>query len=194
MLGAIPSGDELVLYELHIGTFSQEGTFEGAIPRLPALADAGVTAIEVMPIATFPGSRGWGYDGLYTFAPHPAYGGPEGFARLVDAAHAAGLGVILDVVYNHVGPGDEALAAFGPYFTTRYETFWGKALDYSQPGVREWTLQNAEQWVRDYKVDGLRLDAVHAIFDDESPVHVCRELKERVGEAIVTSEMELRNL
>ena len=144
-----------------------------------------------MPIATFPGERGWGYDGLYTFAPQPAYGGPEGFARLVDAAHAAGLGVVLDVVYNHVGPGDEALEAFGPYFTTRYETFWGKALDYSQRAVREWAVQNAELWIRDYKVDGLRLDAVHAIFDDESPVHVCAELKQRVGDAIVTSETEI---
>ena len=183
-----PRLDELVLYELHVGAFSPEGTFDGAIPRLPELADAGVTAIEVMPIATFPGNRGWGYDGLYTFAPHPAYGGPLGFARLVDAAHAAGLGVILDVVYNHVGPGDEALAVFGPYFTTRHETFWGKALDYTRRHVREWAIQNAELWIRDYKVDGLRLDAVHAIFDDESPVHVCAELKERVGDALVISE------
>jgi maltooligosyltrehalose trehalohydrolase len=186
-----PKLDELVLYELHVGTFSPEGTFDGAIPRLPELAGAGITAIEVMPIATFLGSRGWGYDGLYTFAPHPAYGGPEGFARLVDAAHAAGLGVLLDVVYNHVGPGDEALEAFGPYFTSRHETFWGKALDYSQRAVREWAVQNAELWIRDYKVDGLRLDAVHAIFDDESPVHVCAELKQRVGGAIVTSETEI---
>src|SRR5207253_651123 len=98
---------------------------------------------------------------------------------------------VLDVVYNHVGPGDEALEAFGPYFTTRYETFWGKALDYSQRAVREWAVQNAELWIRDYKVDGLRLDAVHAIFDDESPVHVCAELKQRVGDAIVTSETEI---
>jgi maltooligosyltrehalose trehalohydrolase len=189
-----PKLDELVLYELHLGTFSEQGTFDGAVARLPELAAAGITAIEVMPIATFPGNRGWGYDGLYTFAPHPAYGGPEGFARLVDAAHAAGLGVILDVVYNHVGPGDEALEAFGPYFTTRYETFWGKAIDYSQRAVREWAIQNAELWIRDYKVDGLRLDAVHSIFDDESPVHVCAELKQRVGDAIVTSEMEIGDL
>jgi maltooligosyltrehalose trehalohydrolase len=189
-----PKLDELVLYELHLGAFSEQGTFDGAVARLPELAAAGITAIEVMPIATFPGNRGWGYDGLYTFAPHPAYGGPEGFARLVDAAHAAGLGVILDVVYNHVGPGDEALEAFGPYFTTRYETFWGKAIDYSQRAVREWAIQNAELWISDYKVDGLRLDAVHSIFDDESPVHVCAELKQRVGDAIVTSEMEIGDL
>ena len=117
-----------------------------------------------MPVATFPGKRGWGYDGLYTFAPHPAYGGPEGLARLVDAAHREGLGVVLDVVYNHIGPGNEALRAFGPYFTDRFgATPWGDALDYSQAGVREWAIQNAELWVRDYGIDGLRLDAVHAI-------------------------------
>ncbi len=122
--------DELVLYELHVGTFTSEGTFDAAIPRLPELRELGVTAIEVMPVATFPGNRGWGYDGLYASAPHPAYGGPDGFARLVDAAHATGLGVVLDVVYNHVGPGSEALAAFGPYFTDRYETPWGQAMNY----------------------------------------------------------------
>ena len=182
--------DELVLYELHVGTFSEEGTFEGVVPRLRGLRGLGVTAIELMPVATFPGDRGWGYDGLYTFAVHTAYGGPHGLAHLVDAAHAGGLGVILDVVYNHVGPGNEALTDFGPYFTDRHETFWGDALDYSQRGVREWALQNAEQWVRDFHVDGLRLDAVHAIFD-ASPLHVCAELKQRVGDALVISEMEI---
>jgi maltooligosyltrehalose trehalohydrolase len=182
--------DELVVYELHVGTFSDVGTFEGVVPRLRNLRELGVSAIELMPVATFPGERGWGYDGLYTYAAHPAYGGPHGLARLVDAAHAEGLGVILDVVYNHVGPGDGALRAFGPYFTDRHETFWGDALDYAQRGVREWAIQNAEQWVRDFHVDGLRLDAVHAIFDD-SPLHVCAELKERVGNALVISEMEV---
>jgi maltooligosyltrehalose trehalohydrolase len=182
--------DELVIYELHVGTFSEEGTFDGVLPRLRGLRELGVTAIELMPVATFPGDRGWGYDGLYSYAVHPAYGGPHGLARLVDAAHAEGLGVILDVVYNHVGPGNEALRAFGPYFTDRHETFWGDALDYSQRGVREWAIQNAEQWVRDFHVDGLRLDAVHAIFDD-SPLHVCAELKQRVGDALVISEMEI---
>jgi len=189
-----PKLDALVIYELHVGTFSREGTFDAAVPRFGDLAAAGITAVEVMPIASFPGERGWGYDGLYTSAPHPAYGGPEGFARFVDAAHAAGLGVILDVVYNHVGPGDEALDAFGPYFTTRHETFWGKAIDYTHRGVREWALQNAGLWVREYEVDGLRLDAVHAIFDDESQLHVCAELKQRVGGAVVISEMEIGNL
>jgi maltooligosyltrehalose trehalohydrolase len=183
-----------VIYELHVGTFSEEGTFDGAIPYLEELRELGVTAIELMPVATFPGNRGWGYDGLYAYAPHPAYGGPEGLARLVDAAHAAGLGVILDVVYNHVGPGSEALAAFGPYFTDRHETFWGESIDYERPAVREWAIQNACQWVRDYHVDGLRLDAVQAILDD-SPRHVLAELAERVHEesphALVISETEV---
>src|SRR5207247_6144923 len=115
--------DELVVYELHVGTFSDEGTFDGVLPRLRGLRELGVTAMELMPVATFPGERGWGYDGLYTYAVHPVYGGPHGLARLVDAAHTEGLGVILDVVYNHVGPGDEALRAFGPYFSDRHKTF-----------------------------------------------------------------------
>jgi maltooligosyltrehalose trehalohydrolase len=181
--------DELVLYELHVGTFSPDGTFDGVIPRLRELRELGVTAIELMPVATFPGERGWGYDGLYTWAPHPAYGGPEGLLRLVEAAHRQGLGVVLDVVYNHVGPGDEALRAFGPYFTDRHETFWGDAIDYAQPAVREWAIQNAELWVRQYGIDGLRLDATHAVFDD-SPTHVLAELAERVTPALVISEIE----
>jgi len=179
--------DELVLYELHVGTFTREGTFDAAIGELPRLRELGITAIELMPVATFPGGRGWGYDGVYAYAPHPAYGGPAGLARLVDAAHELGLGVFLDVVYNHIGPGSEAIAKFGPYFTDRHETFWGSAIDYSRRGVREWAIQNALMWTTEYKIDGLRLDAVHAIYDD-SPVHVLRELKERVP-GIVTSEM-----
>ena len=179
--------DELVLYELHVGTFTDDGTFDAVIPRLRGLRQLGVTAIELMPVATFPGSRGWGYDGVYTFAPHPAYGGPDGLARLVDAAHREGLGVLLDVVYNHIGPGSEAIGAFGPYFTDRFETFWGTAIDYSQRAVREWAIQNALMWTTEYRIDGLRLDAVHAVHDD-SPVHVLRELKERVP-GLVTSEM-----
>ena len=185
--------DELVLYELHVGTFSAEGTFDGVIPRLVELRELGVTAIELLPVATFPGERGWGYDGLYTWAPHPAYGGPEGLSGLVEAAHSEGLGVVLDVVYNHVGPGNEALRAFGPYFTDRQHTFWGAAIDYAQPAVREWAIQNAVMWVRDYGIDGLRLDATHAVFDD-SPVHVLAELASRVHEsnrdALITAEMQ----
>jgi maltooligosyltrehalose trehalohydrolase len=179
--------EELVLYELHVGTFTSEGTFDAAIPRLNALRELGITAIELMPVATFPGNRNWGYDGLYNFAPHPAYGGPAGLARLVDAAHRADLAVILDVVYNHIGPGSEAIAAFGPYFTDRHDTFWGAAIDYSQRGVREWAIQNAQLWTRDYRIDGLRLDAVHAICDDSQP-HVLAELKQRV-DGLVISEM-----
>ena len=184
---------ELVLYELHVGTFSPKGTFDGVIPRLPELRELGVTAIELMPVGTFPGSRGWGYDGLYSFAPHPAYGGPAALARLVDAAHSESLGVVLDVVYNHIGPGNEALRAFGPYFTDRFgETPWGEALDFSQLGVREWAIQNAELWVRDYGIDGLRLDAVHAVQDD-SGRHVLAELADRIhavrSGALVISEM-----
>jgi maltooligosyltrehalose trehalohydrolase len=189
--------ETLVLYELHVGTFTDEGTFDAASRYFGELAQLGVTAIEVMPIATFPGNRNWGYDGLYAYAPHPVYGGPAGFARMVDAAHAAGLGVVLDVVYNHVGPGNELLRAYGPYFTDRYETFWGDALDYSQRGVREWAIQNAELWIRDYKVDGLRLDAVHAVFDD-SDEHVLAELARRVraleSRALVTAEVETGDL
>jgi maltooligosyltrehalose trehalohydrolase len=185
--------DELVIYEVHVGTFSEAGTLTGAIPHLPELRDLGVTAVELMPIATFPGQRGWGYDGLYTYAPHPAYGGPRALAVFVDAAHTAGLAVILDVVYNHVGPGAEALAAFGPYFTDRHHTFWGAAIDYDQPGVREWAFQNAEHWLRDYHIDGLRLDATHAVFDDSHP-HVLAELADRVHRlsrrALVISEIE----
>jgi maltooligosyltrehalose trehalohydrolase len=188
--------DELVLYELHVGTFTREGTFDAAVARLPELRELGVTAIELMPVATFPGERGWGYDGLYTSAPHPAYGGPHGLVRLVDAAHAAGVGVVLDVVYNHLGPGSEALTAFGPYLTER-PTPWGYAIDYARPAVRQWAIQNAELWVRDYHVDGLRLDAVHAVYDESEP-HVLAELARRVRQvdprALVISEMETGDL
>jgi maltooligosyltrehalose trehalohydrolase len=189
--------DELVLYELHVGTFTEEGTLEAAVAHLPGLAELGVTAVELMPLATFGGERGWGYDGLYGWAPHEAYGGPEGLVRFVDAAHAAGLGVLLDVVLNHLGPGSEAVTAFGPWHTGRHETLWGDAIDYSQPAVREWALQGAELWVRDYHVDGLRLDAVHAVFDDSEP-HVLAELARRVRAvrpgALVTSEVEAGDL
>jgi maltooligosyltrehalose trehalohydrolase len=175
-----------ILYELHVGTFSPEGTFEGAIPYLEEVASLGVTALEVMPIAEFPGARGWGYDGVYLSAAHSAYGGPLGFARFVDAAHAAGLAVVLDVVYNHVGAsGVEALEAFGPYFTEKYETPWGRAINFddrdSDP-VREWVLQSAEGWVRDFHVDGLRLDAIHSI-TDSNPEHIVAAVTRRVHEA-----------
>jgi maltooligosyltrehalose trehalohydrolase len=178
-----PPPDELVVYELHVGTFSAAGTFEGAIEHLPALAELGVTAIELMPVAEFPGARGWGYDGVYISAAQSSYGGPEGLARLVSAAHETGLAVILDVVYNHLGAsGQPAMEAFGPYFTTKYETPWGKAVNYDDADcdpVREWVLQSAEGWISDFGIDGLRLDAIHAIFDS-SAEHVVAAVARRV--------------
>ena len=174
---------DLIIYELHIGTFSQEGTFAGAIPHLAQLAQLGITAIELMPVAEFPGARGWGYDGVYLSAAQSSYGGPEGYAELVAAAHAHGLAVIQDVVYNHVGAsGNAAMQAFGPYFTSKYGTPWGEAINYDEAEsdpVREWVCQSAEGWVRDFGVDGLRLDAIHAIFD-QSPEHVVAEVARRV--------------
>jgi maltooligosyltrehalose trehalohydrolase len=174
---------DAVLYELHVGVFTAEGTFDAAIEYLPALAELGITHVELMPVAEFPGRHGWGYDGVYVSAAHSAYGGPHGLRRFVDAAHAVGLGVILDVVYNHVGAsGTKALEAFGPYFTSRYETPWGPAINYDGEDcdpVREWMLQSAEGWVRDFHLDGLRVDAIHAIHD-EGASHVLRELADRV--------------
>ncbi len=174
---------DAVIYELHVGTFTEAGTFDAAIEFLPGLAELGVTVVELMPVAEGPGEHGWGYDGVYPWAAHHAYGGPEGLARLVDAAHAAGVAVVLDVVPNHVGAsGERALRMFGPYFTDRYSTFWGEALNYDgehSTGVREWMLQSAEMWVRDLHVDGLRLDAIHAVFDG-SAEPVLAELADRV--------------
>ena len=175
--------EELVIYELHVGTFTQQGTFDAAIAELPRLAALGITAIEVMPVNAFPGQRGWGYDGVFLSAAHEPYGGPEGFARLVDAAHGAGLAVILDVVHNHVGASGGAMyEAYGPFFTEKVSTFWGKAVnldgEHADP-VREWILQSAEGWVRDLHVDGLRLDAIHALFD-QSAEHVVAAITRRV--------------
>ena len=174
---------EQVIYELHVGTFSAEGTFAGAIPYLPALAQLGVTAIEIMPVAEFAGARGWGYDGVYLSAAQSSYGGPAALRELIDAAHKAGLAVILDVVYNHIGAsGNRALELFGPYFTQRYETFWGPAINYDDADcdpVREWVLQSAEGWIRDFGFDGLRLDAIHAIFDS-SAEHIVAAVARRV--------------
>jgi maltooligosyltrehalose trehalohydrolase len=188
-------GDD-VIYELHVGTFTAEGTFEAAIPYLAGLAKLGITAIELMPVAEFPGTRGWGYDGIYISAPQSSYGGPHGLLRLVDGAHRAGLAVILDVVYNHVGAsGIKALDAFGPYFTDKHETPWGRAINYDQPGsgaVREWVLQSATGWIRDFGIDGLRLDAIHSI-SDSSPEQIVAAIARRVhGErsgAVVIGEV-----
>jgi maltooligosyltrehalose trehalohydrolase len=175
---------EAVMYELHVGTFTARGTFDAAITRLDHLIDLGINAIELMPVGEFPGRRGWGYDGVDLFAPHSAYGGPGGLHRLVDACHARGIAVVLDVVYNHVGPEGDYLGEFGPYFTTRYETPWGSAFNYDgeqSDEVRRFVLDNVEMWLREYSFDGLRLDAVHAIIDT-SPLHVLEAIATRVDE------------
>jgi len=169
---------DLVIYELHVGTFTRAGTFEATIAHLPQLVDLGVTAIELMPVAEFPGSRNWGYDGVHLFAPQSTYGGPRGLRRLVDACHGHGLSVFLDVVYNHLGPEGNYLGEFGPFFTDRYRTPWGGAVNFDGPdgeGVRRHFVENARAWIRDFHLDGLRLDAIHAIFD-ESPVHILTEI------------------
>ncbi|WP_437959582.1 malto-oligosyltrehalose trehalohydrolase [Sorangium sp. So ce119] len=178
--------EDLVLYEVHVGTATQEGTFDALIPRLAELRELGITALEIMPVASFPGERGWGYDGVDLFAPSAAYGGPEGLRRLVDAAHAAGLGVVLDCVYNHFGPDGNYLRAYTKrYFTERHKTPWGDAVNYDGEGaeqVRALAISNAEMWIRDFHVDGLRLDATHAILDDTEP-HILREIAERARAA-----------
>ena len=171
---------DYVLYELHVGTFTPEGTFEAVIPRLEELKRLGVTALELMPVAAFPGARNWGYDGVSPYAVQASYGGPVGLKRLVDAAHRAGLAVVQDVVYNHLGPEGNYLRWFGPYFTDRYETPWGEAVNYDGAGcagVRRYFVENAAYWVREYHMDGLRLDAVHTIHD-HSPRHVLAEMAE----------------
>jgi maltooligosyltrehalose trehalohydrolase len=194
---APPALRDLVFYELHCGTFTPQGTFDAAARRLGHLVDLGVTAVEVMPVAAFPGSRGWGYDGVALYAVHAAYGGPAGFRRFVDACHDAGLAVFLDVVYNHLGPDGNYLAEFGPYFSDRSTTPWGAAVNLDGPGsdfVRGFVLDNAEQWVSGYGVDGLRLDAVHNLHD-RSSVHILEELAERVHAArpgsVVVAESDL---
>ncbi|HUZ43601.1 MAG TPA: malto-oligosyltrehalose trehalohydrolase [Acidimicrobiales bacterium] len=172
-----------VLYELHVGTFTPDGTFDSAISRLDHLVDLGVTAVELMPVAEFSGERGWGYDGVDLFAVQHAYGGPHGLARLVDACHARGLAVVLDVVYNHLGPAGNYLGEFGPYFTDRYATPWGQALNLDGPGsdeVRHFFMDNALAWLGQYHFDGLRLDAVHAIVDT-SATHLLEDLSAAVA-------------
>src|SRR2546428_2387257 len=159
---------------------------EAVIPHLPRLVDLGVTALEVMPVAEFPGSRNWGYDGVHLFAPQSTYGGPRGLRRLVDACHARGLSVFLDVVYNHLGPEGNYLAEYGPYFTDRYTTPWGLAVNFDGPGcegARRHVTENGRMWVSEFHIDGFRLDAVHAIYD-ASPVHILTEFADAVrGEA-----------
>ncbi len=194
---------EAVIYELHPGTFSREGTFDGVTRHLDALVELGVTHLELMPVAAFSGTHGWGYDGVALYAPHQPYGGPDGLRRLVDAAHAHGLGVLLDVVYNHLGPEGNHLAGFGPYFTEKYTTPWGASVNFDDAGsheVRRFVVDNALMWMRDYHMDGLRMDAVQAIYD-MSAIHIgeeiataTRELETQLGRRlVVTAESDLND-
>jgi maltooligosyltrehalose trehalohydrolase len=169
---------DLVIYELHVGAFSRAGTFDGVIERLPMLRDLGVSAIEIMPVSEFPGPRNWGYDGVSPYAVQSTYGGPNGLKRLVDAAHRQGLAVLLDVVYNHLGPEGNYLREFAPYFSDRYRTAWGEGLNLDGPDsdeVRRYVVDNAVYWITEYHLDGLRLDAADRIVD-LSPVHIAEEL------------------
>ncbi|MEV8628697.1 malto-oligosyltrehalose trehalohydrolase [Streptomyces sp. NBC_01268] len=173
-----------VLYELHVGTFTPEGTLDAAAARLGELAGLGITHVELMPLCPFPGERGWGYDGVAPWAVHEPYGGPEALKRFVDTAHGLGLGVVLDVVHNHLGPSGNHLPSFGPYFTDTHHTPWGAAVNLDAPGsdeVRAYFLGSALAWLRDYRIDGLRLDAVHALVDDRA-LHFLEELSAAVDE------------
>jgi maltooligosyltrehalose trehalohydrolase len=173
---------DYILYELHVGTFTPQGTFDAVIACLDRLQDLGVTALELMPIAQFPGSRNWGYDGVYPFAVQDSYGGPDGMKRLVDACHRAGIAVVLDVVYNHLGPEGNYLADFGPYFADTYRTAWGAALNFDGPWsdeVRRYFIENALTWIREFHIDAFRLDAVHGIFDQSA-----RPFLEELAEAV----------
>ena len=178
--------EDYIIYELHVGLFTAEGTFAAIISQLDHLAELGITALELMPVAQFPGRRNWGYDGVFPFAAQNSYGGPAGLKKLVDACHRRGLAVILDVVYNHLGPEGNYFTEFGPYFTDRYQTPWGRALNFDGPEsdeVRNFFIQNALQWIGEFHVDALRLDAVHAILD-RSPITFLEHLVQAVkGEA-----------
>ncbi|MDG6904575.1 MAG: malto-oligosyltrehalose trehalohydrolase [Nitrososphaerota archaeon] len=173
--------ENLLIYELHVGTFTQKGDFESIIENLPYLRrEVGVSALELMPVGQFPGTRNWGYDGTYLFAPQNSYGGPKGLKKLVDSCHAEGLAVILDVVYNHVGPEGNYLGEYGPYFSAQYHTPWGEAMNFDDSScdeVRHFVTQNALYWISEFHIDGLRLDAIHGIFDF-SPRHILLELSE----------------
>ncbi len=169
-----------VFYELHVGTFTPEGTLAAAMGQLPRLKALGITTVELMPLATFPGRFGWGYDGVDLFAPHAAYGRPDDVRRFVDTAHGLGLGVLLDVVYNHLGPDGNYLPVFSPhYFSDRFRTDWGPAINFSLPAVREFFISNAGYWIEEFHFDGLRLDATQAIVDASSP-HILQDLQRAV--------------
>jgi maltooligosyltrehalose trehalohydrolase len=198
--------ESLVFYELHVGTFTEQGTFDAAAERLPDLVDLGVTCVELLPIQPFPGERNWGYDGVFPFAVHEPYGGPEALQRFVDRAHGLGLAVCLDVVYNHLGPEGNYLPAYGEWFTDRHKSPWGQGLELDGAGaapVRSFLVGAAVQWVRDFRVDALRLDAVHAIQDD-SPRHLVGEICDAVAavaretgrriHVVAESDLEDRNV
>lgn len=175
---------EMIMYEVHVGTFTPEGTFKAIIPRLNELAELGVNAIELMPVAQFPGERNWGYDGVYPFAVQNSYGGPDELKPLIDACHSIGMAVILDVVYNHLGPEGNYFNDFGPYFTEKYKTPWGKAINFDDAyndEVRNFFSENALYWFEHFHIDGLRLDAIHAINDDSAKPFL-KELNEKVDD------------
>ncbi|MGY3215061.1 malto-oligosyltrehalose trehalohydrolase [Mucilaginibacter sp. HD30] len=175
---------DYLIYELHTGTFTPDGTFAGIEDKLDYLVNLGVTAIEIMPVAQFPGERNWGYDGVFPFSVQNSYGGPVALQRLVDTCHQKGLAVVLDVVYNHMGPEGNYLGQYGPYFTEKYKTPWGGAINFDDAwcdGVRQYFIENVLMWFRDFHIDALRLDAVHAI-KDLSPKHILQEMKEYVDE------------
>jgi len=180
---------QFVLYELHVGTFTEQGTFEAVIPHLARLKDLGITALELMPVAQFPGSRNWGYDGVYPFAVHESYGGPVALKRLIDACHLNGIAAVLDVVYNHLGPEGNYLAQFGPYFTKRYRTPWGEAINFDGPHsdeVRRFFVENALYWIDEFHIDALRLDAVHAIID-----HTAYPFLQELADAVHRQALQL---
>ena len=181
---------DYIIYEIHIGAYTEPGTFEALIPHLDELCELGVTAIELMPVAQFPGDRNWGYDGAFPFAVQNSYGGPAGLKSLVDGCHARGLAVVLDVVYNHLGPEGNYLAQFGPYFTSRYHTPWGSAINYDgaeSDEVRRFFIENALYWTKDFHIDALRLDAIHAIIDPSA-----RPILEQLGEAVHKQAHQLK--
>lgn len=198
-----PPFSSALIYELHVGTFTPEGTFDAVIDKLNYLKDLGITHLQLMPVAEFSGKRGWGYDGVDLYAPYHAYGGPEGLKRMVDACHCKGLAVIIDVVYNHLGPSGNYLGRYGPYFTDTYHTPWGEGVNFDKAHsdtVRRFFLDNALMWIEDYHCDGLRIDAVHAIFDT-SAIHfleaLAREvhiMEERLGrQLVVIAESDLND-
>lgn len=198
-----PPLEDMIIYEIHTGTFTSEGTFDAVIPILPELKELGITTIELMPVAQFPGTRNWGYDGVYPYAVQNSYGGPEGLKRLCNACHDLGLAVFLDVVYNHLGPEGNYLHAYGPYFTDKYRTPWGDAVNFDceySDGVRNFFIMNALHWFENYHIDGLRLDAVHGIYDF-SAKHILEELADHVktfcaekgGQYYLTAESDLND-